>query len=97
MECLQDGWVGLTNDGNGLPGKAQPAPDAHVLAAAACRPEADHILCPKEHHQDDLLRKTAVSLYQRLPPLRLDLLCQATMPGTSAEGYPRLAGAGVHL
>lgn len=56
------GQMGLTDDGNGLPGKTQSAPDAHILAAAACRPEADHVLCPKEHHQDNLLWKEADEL-----------------------------------
>lgn len=45
-----------TYDWYGLPDKAKAPFDACIFAAAACRPQPDHVLCAKEEHQHNLLQ-----------------------------------------
>lgn len=47
-----------TYDWYGLPDKAKAPFDACIFAAAACRPQPDHVLCAKEEHQHNLLQIT---------------------------------------
>lgn len=47
-----------TYDWYGLPDKAKAPFDACIFAAAACRPQPDHVLRAKEEHQHNLLQIT---------------------------------------
>lgn len=44
-----------TYNGDGFPDEPQTAFNTHVFAPTAGRPQPDHVLRPKKHHQHDLL------------------------------------------